>query len=189
MRLLRKIAVQSTIVLMMTAFFFGTPEAGESTATPLQSLFMIKEMMPQVKRVGLMWQQSSHTDSKLMSDIKRASAAIGTEVVVEDVETLPEVASDFRDLVNQYHVQALWVVRDDEIVSNSISRSYLIKNSTISGIALFAPNTDWVSKGACAAVVTDGGSTKLIVNKRTMSALGLKVPEKYASITQFLANK
>lgn len=189
MQLFKKIAIQSTFVFMMVAFFFGTPKAVESTATPLQSLYMIKEMVPQVKRVGLMWQQSNYTDSNLMTDIKRASAATGTEVVVEDVESLPQVASEFRDLVNEYHVQVLWVVRNDDIMNNSITRSYLIKNSAISGIALFAPNTDWVSSGACAAVVTDGGTTKLVVNQRTMNALGLKVPEKYASITQFLANK
>ncbi len=187
MHLFKRFAVQLSVALFVLAALFGTPEALESNATPLQSLFMIKQLVPGIKTVGLMWKKSDENSSDLMNQIKRASAAVGAEVVVEDVETMPDVAAQFRDLTDNYHAQALWILQSSDVLNNSVSKSFLIKNATIHGIPLFAPNTDWVSQGACAAVVTDGGTTKLIVNQKTLNALGLKIPEKYASVTQVLA--
>lgn len=188
MHLLKKIAVQLSLVLLVAAALFGTPEALESNATPLQSLFMIKQILPQATTVGLMYKQSADNNGDLLNQVKRASASFGVKIVLADVEALPDVAAQFRDLTGSYHVQAIWVIQNSQVLGSSIARDYLIKNSTLQGIPLFAPNTDWVSAGACAAVVTDGGNTKLYVNQKTLNALGLKVPAKYASVTQVLAS-
>jgi ABC-type uncharacterized transport system substrate-binding protein len=187
MHLLKRFTIQLSVALFMIVALFGTPEALESNATPLQSLYMIKQLLPDVKTVGLMLKQSDENTPDLMNQVKRASASLGVKIVVADVEALPDVAAQFRDLTDSYHIQALWIIRDMDVLTGSIARSYLIKNSTLRGIPLFAPSTDWVSAGACAAVVTDGGNTKLFVNQKTLNALGLKVPEKYASVTQVLA--
>ena len=188
MHLLKRIAVQLSLVLLISAVFFGTPEALESNATPLQSLFMIKQILPQVKTVGLMYKQSADNGGNLLNQVKRASASFGVKIVLADVEGLPDVAAQFRDLTGSYHIQALWVIQNSNVLGSSVARDYLIKNAALQGIPLFAPNTNWVSAGACAAVVTDGANTKLYVNQKTLNALGLKVPEKYASVTQVLAS-
>lgn len=188
MYLLKKLAVQISLVLLVTFAIVGTPEALESNATPLQSLFMIKQILPQATTVGLMYKQSADNNNELLNQVKRASASFGVKIVLADVETLPDVAGQFRDLTSSYHVQALWVIRGSGALANSVAKSYLIKNAALQGIPLFAPNTDWVSAGACAAVVTDGGNTKLFVNQKTLNALGIKVPQKYASVTQVLAS-
>lgn len=189
MHLLKRSAILLSLVCVITLAFFGTPEALESNATPLQSLFMIKQLLPQVKTVGLMYKQSSDDSKTFMNDVNRASASLGVKIVLADVESLPDVAAQFRDLTESYHVQVLWVIHSNDVLNSSIARGYLIKNATLQGIPLFAPNTNWVSAGACAAVVTNGGSTKLVVNQKTLDALGIKVPEKYASVTQVLASK
>ncbi len=188
MYLLRRLAAPLFILLVVSFAIVGTPEALESNATPLQSLFMIKQILPQVTTVGLMYKQSADNNNELLNQVKRASASFGVKIVLADVESLPDVAGQFRDLTSSYHVQALWIIRNSSILDNSVAQAYLIKNATIAGIPLFAPNTDWVTAGACAAVVTDGGNTKLYVNQKTLNALGLKVPEKYASVTQVLAS-
>ncbi len=189
MHLPKKLTVRLGVALTMTLMFVGAPEALESSATPLQSLFMIKQFMPQVSTVGLMLHTSDNsTSSNLMDQVKRASAAMGVKIVIGNVESLSDVASQFRDLTSTYHIQALWVIQNGSLLNSSISESYLIKNSTLNGIPLFAPNAAWVSAGACAAVVTDGTNTQLVVNQKTLNALGLKVPEKYASVTKILAN-
>jgi ABC transporter substrate binding protein len=188
MYLFRRSAIHllSTSVLLMA--FFGTPEALESNATPLQSIYMIKQLIPQAKTIGLMWKQTDENGSGVMDQIKRASATLGVKIVMADVENITDVAAQFRDLADSYHVEALWIIHNSDVLSSSTARGFLIKNAALQGIPLFAPDHDWVSAGACAAVVTDGGSTKLYVNQKTLNALGLKVPESDAPVTQVLAN-
>ncbi len=187
MYLFKRLTIQSAVVIVTVAALFGTPEALEPAATPLQSVYMIKQLVPHAKTIGLMWKQSDDASSTMIEQIKRASASLGVKIVIADVEALPDVAAQFRDLVESYHVEALWIARNSDVVSNSTARGFLIKNAVLHGIPLFAPDQDWVSTGACAAVVTDGGTTKLFVNQKTLNALGLKVPENDASITQVLA--
>lgn len=189
MLLLKRLAAGFAVILTVVMISFGTPDALESNATPLQSLYMIKQLMPKVNTVGLMLNKSDNNASNLIDQVKRASASLNVKIVIADVESLPDVAAQFRDLTASYHIQALWVIQNENLLSSSISRSFLIKNSTLNGIPLFAPNAEWVSAGACAAVVTDGQNTKLVVNQNTLNALGLKIPEKYVSLTQVLANK
>lgn len=187
MYLFRRSAIQLLSAFVLLMALFGTPEALESNATPLQSIYMIKQLMPQTKTIGLMWTQTDENGSGVMNQIKRASASLGVKIVVSDVESLPDVAAQFRDLTESYHVEALWIIHNSDVLSNSTAKGFLIKNATLQGVPLFAPDHDWVSAGACAAVVTDGGSTKLYVNQKTLNALGLKVPESDASVTQVLA--
>jgi len=178
-----------TVIMLAAALVTptGAPEALESNVTPLQSLYMIKQLVPQTQTVGLMWNQTRVSTSDLMPKIERAAATLGVKVVVEDVEQLQDVPAKFRDLSENYHIQALWVFQNDDIVGSSMGKDFLIKNSTVGGVALFAPNTDWVSAGACATLMSEGGTVKLYVNKKTITALGINVPEKLIPDTQFLA--
>ncbi len=187
MCLFRKLAFQLSVVLVTMAVLFGSPEALESNVTPLQAIYMIKQLVPNIKSVGLIWKESDESSSAIMDQIKRASGSLRVKIVIADVESLPDVAAQFRDLTDSYHVEALWIIRNADVLANSTAQSFLIKNSALHGIPLFAPDQDWVSAGACAAVVSEGGSTKLYVNQKTLNALGLKVPESDASFTQVLA--
>ena len=187
MYLFKRSAIQLLSVFVLLMAFFGTPEALESSATPLQSIYMIKQLIPHAKTIGLMWKQTDESGSGVMDQIKRASATLGVKIVVGDVENITDVAAQFRDLTDSYHVEALWIVHNSDLLSSSAARAFLIRNAALKGVPLFAPDHDWVSAGACAAVVTEGGSTKLYVNQKTLNALGLKVPESDASVTQVLA--
>jgi len=174
-------------VLFIIAVFFGTPSALETNATPLQSLFMIKQLMPQAQTIGVMWNQDKTNTGDLLPKIERASASTGVKVIVEDVEELSNVSEKFRELKDKYQVQAIWIIEDNDPMSSGVGRDFLIKNSIVNGIALFAPNVDWVSAGACAALLFDGSTVKLYVNKKTINALGIRVPDKYLQDTQFVA--
>jgi len=178
-----------TVIMLAAALVTptGTPEALESNVTPLQSLYMIKQLVPQTQTIGLMWNQTKVNTSDVMPKIERAAATLGVKVVVEDVEGLSDVPAKFRDLLENYHVQALWIFQNDDVVGSSMGKDFLIKNSTVGGVALFAPNTDWVSAGACATLINEGGTVKLYVNKKTVTALGINIPEKLIPDTQFLA--
>lgn len=187
MPLLRKastlIALTSSVLLSL----LSTPKAAGTSASPLQSLYMIKQLVPNAQTVGVMWNKSAANTSTLLPELNRASAEIGVKVVVEDAEQMKDISDEFRDLVQKYHVQVLWVIENDDPLGNSVSMEYLIKNATLNGVALFAPSTNWVSAGACAALMSEGGKAKLYINKKTLNALGLKVPQQFAQATQFLA--
>jgi ABC transporter substrate binding protein len=187
MHLFYKITKFSIIVLFVIGVFVNTPSALESNASPLQSLFMMKQLIPQTQTIGLMWNQSKTNTNDILPKIERASASIGVKVVIEDVEELRDVSQKFRELKETYHVQAIWIIDNNDPMASSVGKDYLIKNSIVNGIALFAPTTDWVSAGACAALLSDGTNVKLYVNKKTISALGIKVPDKYLQDTQFVA--
>ncbi len=187
MRLFHKIFGFSVILFFLTAVFVNTPSALESSVTPLQAVFMIKQLIPQVQTVGVIWNQSKTNANEILPKIDRASASTGVKVVVEDAEEMSDVFQKFRDLKDNYHVQAIWVIDNNEPMGADAGRKYLIQNSLVNGIALFAPNADWVSAGACAALLTDGSNVKLYVNKKTIAALGIKVPDKYLQDTQFVA--
>ncbi len=186
MALLKRIADLIPPVVLAIITLAATPN-NTSDATPLQTLFMIKQLLPQTKTVGLMWEQSDVDYGGIIPQINRAAAAVGVKVVVEDVEQMKDVAERFRDLTQKYHIQALWIFGNADILASSIAEGFLIKNSTMNSVPLFAPNSNWVSAGACAAVVSNGSDAELIVNQKTISVLGMKVPSKYISITQFLA--
>ncbi len=182
----KRFGLMITIPVLVLALL-GTPKALESNATPLQQLYMMKQLFPKTQTVGIMWNQSTVNTADLMPKIQRAAAAVGVKVVIADVEELKDIAQKFRDLTDNYHIQILWILQNDNMVGSSLGRDYLIKNATVNGIAVFAPNTDWVSAGACATLLNEGSDVKLIVNQKTLNALGIKVPEKYIPNTQFLA--
>ncbi|MCL4539713.1 MAG: hypothetical protein M1378_09000 [Bacteroidetes bacterium] len=187
MLLFKKVSVSTVVTIVAFMAMLGTPRAAGTSATPLQSIYMMKQIVPKVTTVGIMWNKSTINVSDLLPQINRASLSVGVKVVIEDVEQIQDVSAKFRDLVENYHIQVLWILQNDDLYGSSIVKGYLIKNSTLSGVALFAPGSDWVSAGACAALMSEGGNAKLFVNQKTLTALGLTVPQQFAQTTQFLA--
>lgn len=186
MRLSYKVIRRGAVILLIVVASAGTPCALESNVTPLQSIFIMKELIPQTQTIGLMWNQSMTNTDELLPKIQRASVSVGVKVVIEDVEELSDVSEKFRDLKNNYHIQTLWIIEDNSPMNTGLGKDFLVKNSIINGIALFAPNTDWVSAGACVALLSGGGTVKLYMNKKTITALGIKIPGKYLQDTQFV---
>ncbi|HEY9165604.1 MAG TPA: ABC transporter substrate binding protein [Candidatus Kryptonia bacterium] len=174
--------------VVITLIAFGSPSALESNASPQQQLFLVKELAPNAKTVGVLLDVSYNPQADLETKIQRASGQLNIKVVVEEISQLNEVAEKFRDLRENYHIQALWIPQNERLIGSQISRDYLIKNCTLNGIPLFAPNTDWVSEGACVALTVDDGEVTLHVNQKTLNALNLKIPDKYIANTQFIAS-
>ncbi|HUI29742.1 MAG TPA: ABC transporter substrate binding protein [Candidatus Acidoferrales bacterium] len=187
MRFFYNIIKPICVVIFVILISVKTPRAVDSNVTPLQMIFMIKQLIPQTQALGLLWNQTKINSGEYLPKIERASASMGVKVIVEDVEELSDISQKFRDLKDNYHVQAVWVFDNSDPLNSNIAKDFLIKNTIVNGIALFAPNTDWVSAGACASLLSDGSTVKLYVNKKTINALGIKVPDKYLQDTQFIA--
>ena len=179
----------SVIVFLVLAVSVDALNAGESSVTPGQAIYMIKQLIPQVQTIGLMWNRSMENTDDLLPKIERAAITTGVRVVIEDIEGISDIPEKFRDLKDNRHVQVLWIIDESSPFNASVAKDYLVKNAIVNGIALFAPNADWVSEGACTSLSYDGSTLRLCVNKKTISALGLNVPDKYLQHTDFFAAK
>jgi len=155
--------------------------------TPIQQFFLIKELKPDVERLGIIWDGSTVDVDATMKQLQRAGAASHIKVFLAEVSSLKDVAPQFRTLSRQRKVQALWVYNGKGVMDNKFARSYLIKNATSSEILIFAPDDSWVSEGASVFVQKADGGIKLVVNRASAEALALTIPEKYADRTQYLA--
>lgn len=172
--------------LILTA---ATPApTGSSDVTPLQQLFVFKELKPDVKRVGIIWNEASANRDVLMPKVQQASASTGIEVFVANVKDMKEIAPQYRTLVRNHNIQALWVVENDGVVDTAIGKKFLLKETTQKGIPIFAPSEDWVNEGAAVSLKRSEGQIQLVVNQAAANAFALSIPEKYLERTQFAMN-
>jgi hypothetical protein len=184
MRYVTRLMVLCLLPLVLVAAF---PTPLETEVTPLQQLFVMKELKPDVQRVGILWDKSvSHDD--ILPQIQRAGASAGVKIFVAAVGEVKDIAPMFRDLVRTSQIDALWIVGTDRVVDTDIARKFLVKSAAEHGLPIFAPSEKWVAEGACVAFRKDGESIRLLVNRAAAQAASVKIPEKYLERTQFLAS-
>ncbi|MEM1095990.1 MAG: ABC transporter substrate binding protein [Bacteroidota bacterium] len=166
--------------------FNTTSPAAESGITPLQQLFVAKEIKPDLERVGIIWKAGQDRQA-LTEQIKRASASTGVKVVLVEADEMKDVAPRFRELTRDHKVQMIWVVQDDDLLGQDVIKSFLVKNATQALVPLLVPNTEWVDAGGTVALERVDGSIKLVVNKKAIDAMSLTVPAKYQERATYLA--
>lgn len=179
-------------VLMLVTLGFMLPEDQSPTTHqaglhPIQQMYYLKKMKPDVKRVGVIWKKGAAKQEQKLNVIKRAIASIQGKLFLGYVTETSDVGEKFRLLTRKHDVQALWVVENDGIVNSSAPRQYLIKNAVQQGIPLLAPTKDWVTAGAPFAIEKSGGSYRILMNEPAAKATSLDVPEKYKSKTKLVA--
>ena len=174
------------LVLALNVMGAALPTRTFTDATPMQQMFVIKELKPGIERVGIIWDPSGNHDA-IMEKIQRASTATGIKVFVGEASGLSDVGPQFRTLFREHKIEALWIVDNEGVISQSVARNFLIKEATQSGLPIFAPSRDWIDAGASVAVSKVDGSIQLFVNRAAADALSLQVPEKYLERTEYLA--
>ena len=188
---MRTLFSRAAILRAATLVVVGLIVTASTTATtvpPLQQLYVLKEIQPEIERIGIIWGKSFADRSDLIEPIQRASAVTSIAVVITQVDGVSDIASAYRDLVRQNNVQAIWVVdSSDDIVNSRMGRDFLVKNAAGSGITLLAPDEAWVEAGAHLAVFQDGSNLRLKVNKRSADAASMTIPDQYLERTDYLA--
>lgn len=179
----------TTILLAFALLALATPARAQDAASPLQQLFLLKEIRPELERVGIIWNKNAADRSGLMSQVERAAAATGVVIYVSYASGVTDIASAYRDLVRQNNIQAVWVVDSgDDVVGSRMGRDFLIKNSASAGLTLVAPSVDWVEAGAHITFVREGANIRLRVNRRAADAARLVLPESILERTDFMAS-
>lgn len=174
------------IFLILVCSAASPPRAQAPDVTPLQQLFLLKELKPDVKRVGILWNEASPNRESLMKEINRATAASQLDVVVRFVTSVKDVASGFRTLLRDHDIQALWIVENDGVVDQQVAQKYVIENATKQKIVVLAPTSDWVTAGACLSFKKEDGATRIVINQTVADVVSVSIPEKYAERTEFL---
>ncbi len=180
--------VKGALLLMaavvVTAF---TPASLNSGVTPMQHMYIMKEVKPDLQRVGIIWNTNTN-DEAVLTKIRRAGTSLKVQLFLAEVADLSDVAPQFRQLTRTHQVEAVWVLENDGLVDSKTSKNFLITNAMKSGLPLYAPSDDWVNDGAFISLKKEAEGLALFVNKSAADALSLSVPPKYAERTQFAAN-
>lgn len=149
----------------------------------IQQMFYLKKMKPDVERIGVIWKDGVSGQEQRLEEAKRAVATIDGKLFVAYVDDESDVPEKFRVMIQEHDVQTLWIVEDDEIVSATAPRKYLIENTVKEGIPLLAPTMEWVDAGAPMTFGKSNGEVEIMLNKPAAEATGLQVPEKFKSRT------
>lgn len=179
----RTLALAGLLVFLTAAF----PPPVSNGVTPTQALFILKELKPGIQRVGVLWSSALTTRQELMTAIQRAQTSTGIKITVAEVGAVSDVANQFRELVRTHHVQALWIVENDNVMGSAAARSFVIRNATLSNLLLLAPNEAWVNEGAGLTLKKEGTTIRLVVNKAVTDALSISIPASYQDRTAYLA--
>lgn len=175
------------LLILIAAAFPLTAAAPTSDVTPLQQVFIMKELKPDLERIGVLADKSVTEDEVIMSQINRAAAGAGVKVFLAAVESIRDVAPMYRGLRTNHDVQTVWVVTNGGAMSENASRKFVIKEAARDQLPVLAPTEEWVDEGATVALKIEDGQVRLIVNKATSEAVGLTIPAKYAARTAYLA--
>lgn len=172
-------------VLLFVLALGLTAAAPSRQSDPVRQLYVLKQLKPDMESVGIVW-NGRRSQSDIRPLIQRAGTSAGVRVVIAPAETRSDVSAAFRELVGN-GVDAIWIVREDGLVDQEPSRSYLIREATRRGLPVLAPSTSWVNDGASVAVYEQGGQLQVSLNRPAVQALGMTVPASIASRVDYVA--
>jgi putative ABC transport system substrate-binding protein len=168
------------------------------TAKRLQ---LLKEAIPRVARVAVLWNSDSPFHTKLLQELKAAAPSLSIELTFVDVRRPEEFGPAF-SAVSRAHAQALYVNEDPLFFTHRttlLGRASKARLPNISGVRQFAdagallsygPDfedllrraagyVEKILKGAKPADLPIEQPTKfeLVVNLKTAKVLGITIPE------------
>ena len=124
---------------------------GVSDLLPMQPhLDLIKQVVPDVKKVGVLYNAGESNSQYLIAEEKKAAQAMGIEIVEATASNSSEVKAAADSLVGR--VDAISVLTDNTVVSALES---VVKVCQQNDIPLIAGDTDSVKRGAVAAYAFD----------------------------------
>ncbi|AHA98691.1 MULTISPECIES: ABC transporter substrate-binding protein [Brucella] len=126
----------------------GGNVTGLSDMSPVvEHIKLIKEVMPNIKKLGYLYNSGETNSVSLLAALKEAAAAEGIEIVESAATKSAEVQGAARALVGR--ADAMYVPTDNTIVSAFESAVGVAEESKL---PLFTADTDSVKRGALAAL-------------------------------------
>jgi putative ABC transport system substrate-binding protein len=164
-------------------------------------LQLLKEVVPRLTRIAVLWDPDTPFHTKLVQDLKAAAPSLSMELVVVSARTPEEFEAAF-STASRAHAQALYVVPDAFFFNHRTTISKLALKTRLpsiygargsvdeGGLMSYGPNfgdifhrtagyVDKILKGAKPGDLPIEQPTKfeLVVNLNTAKALGITIPE------------
>jgi putative ABC transport system substrate-binding protein len=171
------------------------------TELSAKRLQLLKEAIPRVARVAVLWNPATPWHAKVVEDLKAAAPSLSIELSFMSVQTPEEIGPAF-SAVSRAHAQALYVIEDPFFFTH---RRTLLKLASkarlpvISGERAFADEGGLMSYGANYAdqlrraagyvgkilkgakpgdlPIEQPTKFELVVNVKTAKALGITIPQ------------
>lgn len=175
------------LLLLFSVIGLRPVAAQDDGPTDSQYLFVIKEVKPDVERIGIIWSDDAPDREARMSRLARTAANLDIQLVVATIGNLSDVASEYRRLVRDYDVDVLWVADPGTLIDAGSAQRFLVENAAKGGLPLIAPSSAWVQAGAPLTVLKRDGQIRLLVNEAAAQATALAIPDKYTATAEFLA--
>ncbi|CUU09841.1 putative ABC transport system substrate-binding protein [Candidatus Kryptobacter tengchongensis] len=154
-------------------------------ATPLQYLYMMKSLKPEVQKIGVLCDLGKYQG--LIEKLQRSAYSVGVKIIVADVKELKDVSQRFGDLVKN-GVDFIWIFDESDVSAHPIAREFIIKNAILSKIPVAVPNAEFVKEGGLFSLEISGDDVKVYVNNKVANALQITVPENYKERVQYVVN-
>lgn len=168
----QSIAELALFIALMVVVVSGVVN-GQTKVSYSQSMYLMKNLMPSLQKVGIIG--STLTADEIQS-LGRAAAGLGLKVSVAQVSDVRDIAGMYKRLVNEYHVDLIWIPDESDNILLGIGFEYLQESTIVDRVGLCVPTRQLVSKGALCSVEHDNGKLTVFINRRVASVDGIKSP-------------
>lgn len=142
-------------------------------ASFLQQIFILKQLKPDLKKIGVLCEVKQHKDLK--AKLGRLQKQAQVEFILYNIKKLPDVAKHAKNATTSKKVDALWVFAD-KILLDSKTESYLVKHSIQTKVFLLAVEPELVKKGGTASIRKGQSKPVIFLNQKAIDLLALTVP-------------
>jgi len=142
-----------------------------SQADLAQQTKIIKELIPNATRVGLVYNPSTNIDSYIQEIV----AETGVRVVKAPVTSIREVSQAVRSL-DRYDVNFILLLEERTVTSNN-SIKFVVKQTVKKKIPVFTTAGNALSAGAYGQLVQEGGYWRIKINGKVAGRFDITVPE------------
>jgi len=164
------------LVMILIIGTGALPATSVFEASPLQQMYILKQLDTDVQRVGILWNKGAN--ETLMTQLQRAARSSGMSTFLTEVSTLVDIPSKFHKLTREHHIQALWIMQSGGVLNTPKAQEYLITHAAGEHMPLIAPTEQWVRKGASLTILKNDRGLQVLLNHTTAKSSGLVVPEK-----------
>jgi hypothetical protein len=172
-------AMSAFVILGVFIGTFAESQA-QSPATYAQQIYAMKMIQGNLNTVGVMG--NSLTDDQ-MQQLTRAGHTQGVRVVIGKVDNARDISGVYRAMVGSEKVQVIWLPDPDDKMIMSSGFDFLRQNTIADRVGLYVPAADYVTNGALAAILTNGGNIEIHYNSRIAGRVGVSMPGDDSTVT------
>ena len=176
--------LKSAIVALL-AVFLATGSAADAQLSWGQHIFLMKNLRPGLKTVGMLAGSLSKSDRDA---VQRAAVGQGVHIVFGLPSKPSEIASVYRTMIQQHQVQMMWIPASEDQIILQAGFDFLRENTAIDRVGLCVPSAGLVTAGALCAFEKSGDKITVHVNKKIAQIIGASVPTAQDQSVAYVVN-